>query len=188
MPASESFTAELAALLPRLPGAIERDNTGLSRSAAVSAGLPVNPDVLHAIILLHREIPLAAMRAAALAGEPWHPRPVKTCLRAIDRFTARLYDLGQPLDALGIEDDVRRWTRVTKLALGLRTPDIPIGALCPVCAGAGLLAAGSEGFVRRNGHAVVVEWEHAGRVYCPAGGESWAMGEWPLLGRLLEAV
>jgi hypothetical protein len=25
-------------------------------------------------------------------------------------------------------------------------------------------------------------------VYCPAGGESWAMGEWPLLGRLLEAV
>ena len=77
--------------------------------------------------------------------------------------------------------------RLAKRALGLRTPDIPLGLDCPHHEeAAGLVAAGSEGFLRRARDGLVVEWEHAARVFCPLCGASWGPGEWLLLGQMLK--
>jgi hypothetical protein len=190
MTAAAISTAELAALLPCLAGALRRDNTTMGRSRSVVPGVPVNSDVLHAMVTLHREVPDVTMAAAELAGEPWQRRTIAACLTAIPRLGARLHDLAMVDAERDLERGVYRWTRVTKLALGLRTPDIPIGAPCPHCGhdGPGLMAVGSEGFMRRTGHGLAVEWEHAGRVVCRECGAAWGVAEWPLLGRVLEAV
>lgn len=198
MTAAVPFTAELAALLPRLPGAIERDNTGTGRAVRISGGLPVNEDVLHAIITLHREIPAASLRAATAVGEPWpaFERDLHQCLRAIGRFAGRLHDLRQPLDARAIEDDVRRWTRVTKLALGMRRPEMALADRCPVeshpgayCGGE-LMAAGAERFLRFTRHGVVVgDWVEARRIYCAADRDhEWPFQAWTVLGGMILAA
>jgi hypothetical protein len=98
------------------------------------------------------------------------------------------------VDAMAIEDDVRRWTRVTKLALGLRRPEQPLLAVCPDCDdGQGdLVAAGAERFLQftRNG-VLLGDWEEAGRIYCTAQPRvhAWPEDRWTwLAGRILEAV
>jgi len=174
-------------LLPHLAGALSRDNTAASRARSVTPGIPVNPEVLHAMVVLHREVPAVTMAACEATGEPWQPRPIPVCLTALPRLAQRLHDTGHPGDAMAVEGALRRWVRVTKQALGLRTPDLAIGAVCPVCGEGDLMAAGSEGFLRRTGHGATVEWEHPGRVYCGVCVASWGVGEWPHLGRLLEA-
>ena len=198
MPASESFTAELAALLPRLPGAIERDNTGTGRAVRITGGLPVNEDVLHAMVMLHREIPPASLRAAAAVGEPWpaFERDLAQCLHALARFAGRLHDLRQADGVRGIEDDVRRWTRVTKLALGMRRPEMALADRCPVedcpggyCGGE-LMAAGAERFLQFTRHGVVVgDWVEARRIYCTADREhEWPFQHWTILGGMILAA
>jgi hypothetical protein len=190
--AVQPITAELAALLPCLPDAIERDNAAAGPAMAVTAGLPVNPDVLHAIVTLHREIPVTTARAAELAREPWQPRGLETCLTALGRFTGRLYDLAMNAEAMALEDDVRRWTRVTKLALGLRKPDVPLPvAYCPACEQTArpLLAVQPEGFAVWHTGRLVVEWRSAGRIYCPRCGTAWPEDQWTFLAsRLLEVA
>ena len=115
--------AELAALIPALIPALSRDSV----PSALSAGRVVNPDVLHAMIILAAEIPAACAAASEVTGEPWQHHPSAICLRAIPRLHHRLTALGMPAAATDLETGMHHWTRLVKLALGLRTPDIPAG-------------------------------------------------------------
>ena len=110
--------AELAALIAALTPALSRDST----ASALSAGRVVNPDVLHAMIILAAEIPAACAAACQVTGEPWQHRPPAICLHAIPRLHHRLTALGMPAAARDLETGVHHWTRTVKLALGLRTP------------------------------------------------------------------
>ena len=109
--------AELAALIAALTPALSRDST----ASALSAGRVVNPDVLHAMIILAAEIPAACAAACQVTGEPWQHRPPAICRRhpppAPPADRARHARRGQ-----GPETGVHHWTRTVKLALGLRTP------------------------------------------------------------------
>ena len=119
--------AELAALIPALIPALSHDSLPPDRRTGLSAGTAVNPDVLHAMIILAAEIPAACAAACEVTGEPWQPRPPAICLRAIPRLHHRLTALGMPAAASDLETGMHHWTRMVKLALGLRTPDIPVG-------------------------------------------------------------
>jgi hypothetical protein len=119
--------AELAALIPALIPALSHDSLPPDRRTGLSAGTAVNPDVLHAMIILAAEIPAACAAACEVTGEPWQHRPPAICLRAIPRLHHRLTALGMPAAASDLETDMHHWTRMVKLALGLRTPDIPVG-------------------------------------------------------------
>jgi hypothetical protein len=110
--------AELAALIPALIPALSRD----SAPSALSAGRVVNPDVLHAMIILAAEIPAACAAACQVTSAPWQHRPPAICLHAIPRLHHRLTRLGMPAAARDLETGVHHWTRMVKLALGLRTP------------------------------------------------------------------
>ena len=117
---------ELAALIPALVPALSRDSVPHGRTG-LSAGRAVNPDVLHAMIILAAEIPAACAAACEVTGEPWQHHPSAICLRAIPRLHHRLTALGIPAAATDLETGMHHWTRLVKLALGLRTPDIPAG-------------------------------------------------------------
>jgi len=119
--------AELAALIPALVPALSRDGTPPDSRAGLSAGSAGNPDVLHAMTVLAAEIPAACAAACEVAGEPWQHHPSAICLRAIPRLHHRLTALGMPAAASDLETGMHHWTRLVKLALGLRTPDIPAG-------------------------------------------------------------
>jgi hypothetical protein len=119
--------AELAALIRALIPALSRDSIPPGRGAALSAGSAVNPDVLHAMIILAAEIPAACAAACEVTGDPWQHHPSAICLRAIPRLHHRLTALGIPAAATDLETGMHHWTRLVKLALGLRTPDIPAG-------------------------------------------------------------
>jgi hypothetical protein len=123
--------AELAALIPALVPALSRDSIHSDGRAGLSAGSAVNPDVLHAMIILAAEIPAACAAACEAAGEPWQPHPSAICLRAIPRLHHQLTALGMPAVATDVETGVHQWTRMVQLALGLRTPDLPVGWDCP---------------------------------------------------------
>ncbi len=66
--------AELAALIPALIPALSRDSV----PSALSAGRVVNPDVLHAMIILAAEIPAACAAASQVTGEACAPSPACT--------------------------------------------------------------------------------------------------------------
>jgi hypothetical protein len=117
--------AELAALIPALIPALSRDSIPPDRRTALSAGSAVNPNVLRAMIILAAEIPAACAAACEVTGEPWQHHPSAICLRAIPRLHHRLTALGMPAAATDLETGMHHWTRLVKLALGLRTPDIP---------------------------------------------------------------
>lgn len=187
MTALADACADLAALLPRLAAALARDSAAPGGTRVLSAGGVVNTDVLHAMLTLSHEIPAARAAACDLAGEPWQPRPPLTCLRAIPRLRDRLTDLRMPGAAGHLENCVIRWTRMTKLALGLRTPDIPVGYDCPYHRDedpgpAELVLLGAEGFIRGD---MTMFWVYDGRIRCPACGASWLADRWPMLGRML---
>ena len=188
MTALDAAVAELAALMPALAAALERDTGPAGGHTTITPGSVVNGDVLHAMITLRTEVPRAARRACETAGEPWAPRGMGACLRMLPRLSERLTAVGLPGEASAVEDAARRWLRVTKQALGLRTPDIPVGCPCPHhdLPLTGLVAAGSEGFLRRSRDGVTVEWEHPARVFCPWCGSSWGPGQWLMLGRMLQ--
>jgi hypothetical protein len=113
--------AELAALIPALIPALSRDSLPPDGRTALSAGTVVNPDVLHAMIILAAEIPAACAAACEMTGEPWQHRPPAICLRAIPRLHHRLTAHGMPAAASDLETGMHHWTRMVKLALGLRT-------------------------------------------------------------------
>ena len=119
--------AELAALIPALIPALSRDSIPPGRPTALSAGSAVNTDVLHAMIILAAEIPAACAAACEATGEPWQHHPSAICLRAIPRLHHQLTALGMPAAATDLETGMHHWTWLVKLALGLRTPDIPAG-------------------------------------------------------------
>ena len=95
--------AELAALIPALIPALSCDDAPHGRTG-LSAGSAVNPDVLHAMIILAAEIPAACAAACEVAGEPWQPRPSAICLRAIPRLHHRLTALGMLAAATDLVD------------------------------------------------------------------------------------
>jgi hypothetical protein len=117
--------AKLAALIPALIPALSRDSAPAHGRTALSAGKAVNPDVLHAMIILAAEIPAACAAACEVTGEPWQHRPSAICLRAIPRLHHQLTALGMPAAASDLETGVHHWTRMVKLALGLRNPRHP---------------------------------------------------------------
>ena len=113
--------AKLAALIP----ALSRDSAPAHGRTALSAGKAVNPDVLHAMIILAAEIPAACAAACEVTGEPWQHRPSAICLRAIPRLHHQLTALGMPAAARDLETGVHHWTRMVKLALGPPHPRHP---------------------------------------------------------------
>jgi hypothetical protein len=119
--------AGLAALIPALISSLSRDSVPSDGRTALSAGKVVNPGVLHAMIIIAAEIPAACAAACQVTGEPWQHRPSAICLRAIPRLHHQLTVLGMPAAARDLETGVHHWTRMVKLALGLRTPDNPVG-------------------------------------------------------------
>ena len=127
--------AELAALIPALVPALSRDSIPPGGRAGLSAGRAVNPDVLHAMTVLAAEIPAACAAACEVAGEPWQHRPPAICLRAIPRLYHRLTALGMPAAATDLETGVHHWTRLVKLALRLRSPDLPPAGTKPLITG-----------------------------------------------------
>jgi hypothetical protein len=136
--------------------------------------------------MLHREVPPATARASALAGEPWQARPLPGCLLALGRFIDRIYQLQLPADAMALEDEVRRWTRETKLALGMWKPDETLSVRCPYCEAAPRLRrAGAEGFLRQADHGLVLVWQEAGRIWCRACGRAWEKSQWEWLCSLI---
>ena len=182
--AVQAHADELAELFPALAAALSRDNAPSDGRGGMSSGSPVNADVLHAMVALTAEVPAACAMAAGITGEPWQRRPVATCLRAIPRFHGRLLVLHRQSDAGHLEAALARWRRTVKLALGLCTPDTPIGFSCPLHEEPSpLLMLGSEGFI--TGEAV--SWQHDGRIWCRLCGESWPVWQWRHLGRLIGA-
>lgn len=186
MTAIQAACAELATLAPRLLPALARDNTG-TRGTTPTPGSVVNPDVHQALTTLRQFIPASTARACDVVGEPWQPRPIGVCLTAIPRLAGRMAQIGALAELDELEGDVQWWLRITKQALHLRNLDKPLGYDCPHHdEPAGLLAAGSEGFLRRGRDAITVEWEHPAVVYCPHCGARWRPAEWLLLGRILQ--
>jgi hypothetical protein len=114
--------AELAALIAALIPALSHDSVPSGGRTALSAGQAVNPDVLHAMIILAAEIPAACAAACQVTGEPWQHRPSAICLHAIPRLHHRLTALGMPAAASDLETGVHHWTRIVKLALGPLAP------------------------------------------------------------------
>jgi len=175
--------AELAALIPALAAALTRDNAPSGGRPVLSAGCVVNPDVLHAALMLSREVPAAYIAACELTGERWQHRPLDTCLHALPRLHDRLASLGQVSAAKRIEARTERWMRVVKLALGLRVPDEEIGYECPLHdEPAPLVRVGAEGFVQDDRS---VTWAHSGVIRCALCGEMWPASRWLMLGRML---
>lgn len=177
---------DLLTLIPALVPALTRDNTPGDGRTVLSAGGVVNTDVLAASFMLIREIPATRARACELTGEPCPPRPIATCLRALPRLAARLHDLAQIAAERHIEQDVTRWTRTVKFALGLRKPDMPIPGQCPLHPEPSpLVAVGAEGFIRDDRS---IYWQHAAVIWCAHCGASWPEMQWPHLGRILETA
>jgi hypothetical protein len=177
---------ELTGLIPALAPALTRDNAPPGGHAVLSAGGVVNADVLHAMIMLRTEVPVACHRAAAYTGESWQARPVPVCLRALPRLHDRLTVIALATEARRVESAVERWMRAVKLALGLRIPDTPIGFGCPLHdEPQELVMLGSEGFISEGG--ATVSWQHDGRIWCRLCGESWPVWQWRHLGRLISA-
>jgi hypothetical protein len=87
------------------------------------------------MIILAAEIPAACAAACEVTGEPWQHHPSAICLRAIPRLHHRLTALGIPAAATDLETGMHHWTRLVKLALGLRTPDIPPARTKPLITG-----------------------------------------------------
>jgi len=85
--------------------------------------------------VLAAEIPAACAAACEVTGEPWQHHPSAICLRAIPRLHHRLTALGMPAAATDLETGMHHWTRLVKLALGLRTPDIPPAGTKPLITG-----------------------------------------------------
>ena len=177
--------AELATLTPHLGPALTRDNTAAARITRWEAPLsPVNTDVLAAIITLRYQIPAVTIRAAQLVNEPWQPRTHRACLVALPRLDERLGHLGHVSEHKHLETITSGWVRLTKRALGLRKPDIPLGALCPRCDDqpGDLYVAGAEGYLRHGRDSTyTIDWHHDPRVYCPVCGEWWPQREWEFL-------
>ena len=150
--AVEAHAAELAELFPALADALSRDNAPSDGRGGQSSGAVVNTDVLNAMVILTTEIPAACATAADLTGERWQRRPVSTCLTAIPRFHARLMVMHRLADAGHLERALAGWRRTVKLALGLCTPDTPIGYCCPLHEEPSpLVMLGSEGFITGYG-------------------------------------
>jgi hypothetical protein len=87
------------------------------------------------MIIPAAEIPAACAAACEVTGEPWQHHPSATCLRAIPRLHHRLTALGIPAAATDLETGMHHWTRMVKLALGLRTPTPPPPRTKPLITG-----------------------------------------------------
>ena len=176
-------TRELATLIPRLDAALLRDHTG-EHSKGHTDVVPFNPDVLAAIELVRRDIPAVTEHACWVVQERWTPRDVPRCLLALPRLASRMHTMALAAELDSLRGDARRWLVEVKLALGLRTRDVPVGAVCPACGDGWLFAAGQEAFLR----GARVEWVSAGRIFCTACTAVWGIAEWPHLGRVLAAA
>jgi hypothetical protein len=186
----EAACAELATLTPRLDAALTRDNTHGGRGRAITPVHLYNTDVLLARITLAHEIPAAAIRASQLVREPWQPRTITACLLALPRLADRMAVLHLATEHSHLEAAARYWVRITKRALGLRKPDIPLGVACPICEtqppGA-LLLAGAEATIRGTS----LTWDNNPRVYCTLSSKDdphvWPLAKWGLLEQLVNA-
>jgi hypothetical protein len=178
--------AELAQLTPHLAPALTRDNAGQALVTRWETSLSlVNTDVLAAMISLRYQIPAVTMRAAQLTGEPWQPRTHHACLIALPRLDERIEHLGLIGDHKHLEAITAGWVRLAKRALGLRKPDIPLGAWCPTCETeppGELFVAGAEGDVRETSDGFTVTWNHDPRVFCTLVKKHWwPQREWEFL-------
>jgi hypothetical protein len=119
--------AELAALIPALIPALSSDGTPLGRPHRPVSRQRRQPRRPACHDHPRRRDPRRLRRRVEVTGEPWQHHPSAICLRAIPRLHHRLTALGMPAAATDLETGMHHWTRLVKLALGLRTPDIPAG-------------------------------------------------------------
>jgi hypothetical protein len=187
--------AELAQLTPMLAPALRRDTTGSGRRGGLEGSLSLfNADVFAAGFTLSRQVPAVTMRASELVAEPWPAsgRSFGACLIALPRFASRMTVLGLAVPVRQLDNITRSWVRMVKAALGLRTPDLALGAICPECLLSdpphGLLyMAGSEAFINTSPTGPPLTWVTSGRVYCRQCDAGWAESEWGLLERMIRA-
>lgn len=185
--------AQTTQLWPHLATALARDTAIADGPGATgfTAATVVNADVLNAMLTLGRDVPAVTRQACDAISEPWQHRELTDCLRQIPRLASRMHDLGMASEERWVAEQATAWLRITKRALGLRKPDVPIGYACPWADGhdgpAGLISAGDEGFLKpgEDGRGQRVEWVSQAQIYCPSCGASWGPAQWPLLGRML---
>jgi hypothetical protein len=192
-------TAQLAALWPALAAALARDTaaTDITGTTTWTSTTLVNADVLAAAITLTTEIPAAHHAACDLLGERWAYRQPGPCLLALPRFASRMDATGRFREASVLASQAAGWLRLTKRALGLRKPDIPLlGYACPYAADqpdkhqetAMLFMAGMDGRLATSPGGVQVEWVAQERIYCGSEdcGMWWGKLQWPVLRRMTE--
>lgn len=189
--------AQLTELWPALAQALARDTTTTDGgTTGFTAATVVNADVLAAMVMLEAEVPAATRQACDTIAEPWQHRGLAACLRQLPRLASRMHDLGHEAAEDRLFKDTRRWLAITKRALGLRKPDIPLGYPCPWADtqpdnhhdAVMLISAGDEGFLRHGPDGTQVEWVSMAQIYCSAEhcGATWGPAQWPLLGRMIE--
>lgn len=190
--------AEMLILWPHLDAALERD-TGQPEGGRISGGraelgLPVNADVMLALATLEREVPKMAAWAAGVVAEPVIERSIIGHLQQLPRLHERMLVTAAVDEAARLAAGVHAFTRGVKLAVGLRTPDVPLGQYCPLHDDPlrELVAPGSEGYLRytrldREGQPVapIVEWVRDTAVICRQCRAAWAPTQYLMLGRLL---
>ncbi len=190
--------AEMLILWPHLDAALERD-TGQPEGGRISGGraelgLPVNADVMLALATLEREVPKITAWAAGVVAEPVIERTIVGHLQQLPRLHERMLVTAAHDEAGRLAAGVRAFSRGVKLAVGLRTPDVPLGQYCPLHDDPlrELVAPGNEGhlrYTRLDGHgqpvAPVVEWVRDTGVTCRHCRAAWAPVQYLMLGRLL---
>lgn len=190
--------AEMLILWPHLDAALERD-TGQSESGRISGGgaelgLPVNADVMLALVTLEREVPRMATWAAGVVAEPVIDRGIAGHLQQLPRFHERMLVTAAVDEAAQLAAGVHAFSRGVKLAVGLRTPDVPLGQYCPLHDAPlrELVAPGAEGHLRyscldRTGQPVapIVEWVRESAVACRHCRAAWSPVQYLMLSRLL---
>jgi hypothetical protein len=190
---------ELLILWPHLDGALARD-AGMAEAERVSGGtppsfgLPLNADVLSALCALGTQVPAIAYWAAGIVGEDPGVRSIDGHLRHMPRWHERMLVTAAVDDAGRLAANIHALLRHTKLAVGLRTPDRPLGQFCPLhdTPLRELVAPGDEGVVRykrldRRGQPIepAVEWTRHDCASCHECGASWAPSQYLMLGRLM---
>jgi hypothetical protein len=186
---------ELRLLIRQIPDALPRDQghggdiTGGSGDVH-SSGL--NDDVLMTWIDLRTAIPQWRAWAQRAAGEPVHgDGDLDRDLVTTARCMRRLASTNAPDLAERLADEVFRWRRKARLAIGLTRHDRDLEMRCPLHSetGPALRLRGDEGVLRRvgAGSADPITWLRGDVIFCPDCGAQWDRALWPLLGRLLDA-
>lgn len=189
----ETVIDQIAELWPALADALARDGGAprgevVTTSSSAVSTLPVNADVLDALIRISMQAPATTHAAVRALGEGeltvgglWGH------LRHLGRLQARLSDRGEAAMAEQITDVARGWLGVVRAALGLAVPDRVLPEFCPVHDDplVRLVVPGAQGQIVRSVTGPAVHWSSAEYVMCRHCETKWTPSQYLALGVLL---